>query len=101
MKLGTVASLGLLLCSAGVCFAQSSVEPTPTASQPEPHPGKTESGSGENGHAAEAEEETECEEIHRHRLYARMEYLLWWIREVGFVPLVSSGSPLDARPGAL
>ena len=34
-------------------------------------------------------------------MWARAEYLLWWIKETGFVPLVTLGSPLDERPDAL
>jgi hypothetical protein len=33
--------------------------------------------------------------------WVRAEYLLWWIRDSHFPPLLTSGSPTDALPGAL
>jgi hypothetical protein len=35
------------------------------------------------------------------RVWARAEYLLWWIRDSHFPVLLTRGDPLDPRPGAL
>ncbi len=110
MKLRMVASLSALLTSAGLALGQSAYLPTSPANDPpakgqpaqEP-PGKTEGGHAEGGHAEGGHAEAEEDEEHpaHYRWWVRAEYLLWWLRETGFVPLASTGSATDLRPGAL
>jgi hypothetical protein len=112
MKLRMVASLTALLASAGLALGQSPYPTTlpandpPAKGQPAQEPpgktegGHTEGGPAEGGHAEGSHEEEEEHEAH-YRFWVRAEYLLWWIRETGFVPLATLGSVSDDRPGAI
>ncbi|MCI0460251.1 MAG: BBP7 family outer membrane beta-barrel protein [Gemmataceae bacterium] len=56
-----------------------------------------------HGHAHHEEEEEHHEEEHHQpeRLWVRAEYLLWYIKNSDFPPLITTGDPNVALPGAL
>jgi len=106
MKHGIVACLAVLLAGGFVLGQSSDSGPAPTASQAAPananaaapfapEEDDTPTGGPETLVDSSSGAEPAC------RFWVSGEYLLWWIKNSHYPPLLTSGSATDALPGAL